>query len=258
MIALVLASPLAAQSYDWPGFLRELQSKETAVKEMAQKRLFEQVLPELSQREPDRLEPELSGLLRAAEQDESLRLEASAVLYALQTGRPDSSVAFRAIIPSVLAQLGDMNVRVRRNAAFIILNLKPDIPEMAIQPFIDILEDGDPETVRAAILGLGTLCKNPIAAKAYINLMNSRESKQRMLTAIEAVGSTKCMDNEVLLQLRKALEDNDREIVLAGIRSVGWFGPAGQIFKRDLDRLALTNKDQEIAKAASSVSEHLP
>lgn len=259
LIAFVVARPtFAMQGYDWPNLLRDLNSKDSSVQAPAQKLLSGTVLPELSKREPDQLEKDIAAIMRVGQQDESLRFAATTTINVLGLGIRDTAKAFSPILPAVLTQFRDPNVRVRQTAISLVANLRPDVPELAIRPFIDALQDTDAQTAGFATVGLARLCRYPEAAKAIGALLKPDQSKAVRLRAIAAIGPGKCADPDVLAALGTSFDERDREVVQAAIRSASQLGSAGQVFRTQLDRLAQSKADPEIARAAAAALAKLP
>jgi HEAT repeat protein len=247
--------PTFGQAEDWPSLLRALASKEQTVKAAAQQRLFG-ALPELSKREASQIDSDVSLMLLAFEQDQSVRVEVSAVLSALASARPDSAIALKSAVPAWLTHLKDSHVQVRRNAAFSILNLKPSIPDIAVQPLVEASKDPDSQTFRAAIFSLARVCETaPIAVETLRGLLvtDHPDNKPRKLQALSAVGWARCESPDILTAFIRTLDDVDNEIVLAAIRSAAQFGSRRSVLRPELERVAQTHSDRTVAAEAAAV-----
>jgi hypothetical protein len=259
LLGMLPVSPVLGQSRDWLPLLHQLLSKDEGTKAAAQQQLFDTVIPKMLHEEPDQLTNDLVSLMRASQQDESVRLEASGVLAAIQPGFPNSVVAFKAVIPAIVEQFHEPIDRVRRNAVFFILNLRPEIPKELAQPLADMLTDADAQSTRAAILGLARLCRaTPIAVEQLRKLVDSEPRQRERLLAIQAIGWAKCAQPELLASLGRALGDKDSEIAAAALETVGQLGPAATPLKTELRRIALTSTDPTLADGAEAILARLP
>jgi len=193
------------------------------------------------------------------EKDVQVRLQVSAVLSTLSLGRPDGTTALESAIPVLLAHFKDAEIAIHRNAVFAIINLKPEIPDDALEPLIPMTQDSDKETADAATHGLTRFAlKSPVARTALRGLMTGKDVPLHVKqAAVETIRVAKSDNPEIIGLLSVALADENRSLVLSGLRAASKLGALAESLGPQLEKLAETHPDPEVRANAVAAMDSL-
>src|SRR5207237_1669868 len=112
IIFLCAAETMFGQSADWLSLFRELVSPDPSVSKAARLRSFNELIPALETKEPKALEPDIKAILRAFDEEEPIRLQASGLLAGLAIRRSDSAMALQSAVPQLMSNFRDTNLAV--------------------------------------------------------------------------------------------------------------------------------------------------
>jgi HEAT repeat protein len=221
------------------------------VSDAARRRAFDSLLPALTRADPKSVAEDLKVILEAFKRDDPIRFQASALLAGLSLVRPDSEDVLMPAIPSLLEQLERENSqRVRENIVRTLMNLRPNIPDVTLEPLIRMRSDAHEPTARSAVLALVRMGRgSPLALEAVKKSMTD-DRLQIRLAIVDAIGYYNLADEGTLSILCLGLQDGSSRIVLGAIRSIGQIG--SHAFKNDLQEIIKTHTDVQVVAAAKS------
>jgi HEAT repeat protein len=245
---------------DWLTLFRDLVSADPLVSSDARKRTFDTILPELSSKDAVSLQEDIAAITKTLQlgDEQRVREQASGLLGTLAFQRPDGTTALQPAFPVLLSLVTDKNTIVRRNAVFAIINLKPSIPKEAVPALLKTPFDSDSDIARASILGLARLSDDSNAAlSAFKDLFSSHQPKRIRLLALAAIGPVKVQSPEIIGGLKQVLGDPDRELILQTLQAIRRIGPEAAILLEQVQNLADTSSDKEIATLAAAIANRL-
>jgi HEAT repeat protein len=185
------------------------------------------------------------------DENESVRLQASGLLFGLARNRQDGTEALRRAIPVWISQFDDQNSRVRDNARRSIAILRPEVPAEAVPALLRVVGLGEapPEAVVALAL---VRCSrySPDAQQRMADLMSAAKPIETRRTVIVAIGQAGTPDPILVGKLREALED--RRLVLDALRSAAALGRGAVGLRAAIIKLAAGDPTEEISKAATT------
>src|SRR5207249_1714212 len=109
VIVLCAAQTTLGQSADWVSLFRELVGPDPSVSQAARMRFFTELIPELEAKEAKAIEPDINAIMRAFDEEEPIRFQASGLLAGLAIRRSDSAMALQPAIPRLLSNFRDTN-----------------------------------------------------------------------------------------------------------------------------------------------------
>jgi hypothetical protein len=241
---------------DWLDLFRRIANNDPAVREAARESLF-RLDNAFWDADADVLKSDVQAMLPAFEEkDGQVRLQVSALLSALSLGRPDGTITLESAVPALLAHFNDADTTIHRNAVFAIINLKPEIPDQALEPLIPMIQDSDRETADAATHGLTRLAlKSSVARTALKSAMTGKDVPLHVKQAVvETIRVAKSDNPEIIGLLSIALSDDNRSLVLSGLRAASKLGALAASLGPQLQKLAETHPDLEVrANAVAAI-----
>jgi HEAT repeat protein len=233
-------------------------SADSAVSDAARERLFKTLNPALRVAAPESLDRDIAAILEAFNDEEPVRLQASALLGALATVRRDGNEALKRAIPVLLSQFTDQNQRVRENAIRSIAVLRPQVPREALTPLLSVVRDGDLVVASAAIYGVARFSgTSSVAVSELASLLSSDHPVQIRRAVIQSIGQERLDNPELITKLAEVLGDKDRDLVKTTIGALARIGPAAAVVSPALKSVADSEGDKELSSAAAGLLSRL-
>jgi HEAT repeat protein len=254
IVVSLVSSSAAGQRLDWVDFFHQWTSRDPAIREAAEQKLSS-LSTRFGEAEADVLRIDVRAMLPVLDDpDREVRFKVSGLISILALGRQDGSVVLEPAVPVLLAHFEDPDTRVRRNAVYAIINLKPEIPENTLEALQPMLRNDDVEIAAAATHGVTRLAlKSPAALDALRDLMKGRDIPLRVrVAAVQTIAVSRSKDPELVGLLGIALEDTNRTLVLEGILAATRLGWVPESLKPQLEKLEMAYPDAEIRAAAST------
>jgi len=259
LVVSFVSTSAAGQRLDWVDLFHQMASRDSAVREPAARKFFG-LGTSFWEVSADVLRIDIQAMLPAySDPDDEVRLDASAIISALALGRQDGATVLEPAVPTLLAHFKDPATRVRRNAVYAIINLKPDMPENTLEALLPMLRDGDVETAAAATHGVTRLAlKSPTALVGIRDLLKGQDTPLRVrVAAVQTIGVSRSRDPELVGLLGIALEDTNRTLVLEGVLAAARLGWLPEWLKPQLEKLETAYPDDEIRAAATAAMKRL-
>jgi len=255
-IALFFVSMQAfAQSADWEVVFRNLASRDLKVSEGARNLAFQKLIPALEAAPPSpALDKDIAAIAGMfGSKDQETRLQASGLLFGLSMRRADGETALRSAIPVLLSQFEDSNPRVRGNAIASIANLRPGIPKAAVPALIRVARSSDKRASDGALYGLARLSHSaPEAANEVLSALSSDSNPDRQRVALRSIGHAQTSHPDVILGIAPILRSQDASLAREAVTTVTMLGARADALRPELDRLARSMSDRELAALAAA------
>jgi HEAT repeat protein len=158
----------------------------------------------------------------------------------------DGAAADESLVEKLVAQLGDADLQVRREASWLLAEAGPRSAS-AVDKLKLALEDDDPQVSSNALLALARIGPPAVAALPAIREKLTSGDEQRRYRAAFALGNIGRDQPQVVQQ---ALHDSDPQVRYAAATAASWLGPAAAILLDDLAEM-LADNDSSTAEAAS-------
>jgi hypothetical protein len=246
---------------EWAAVINDLLSDDESVSQAARTKAFGVLIPRLVQEDVAAAAEEVEEISTVlGSKDGRVRTQASALLASVATLRSDGAVAFRTAMPSVLRAFQDSLPRVRSNAAAAVSNLKPTIPNDALQPLLSILNDADARVARGAIYGVARFAQTSSVALGQIeSLLASQSDTDKKRGALQAIAVVHLNSPELVAQLGAALDDRDSDVVADALLALRGAGTGAlTIYKEKIVSLAKDAGDLKVSRTARAVLTAVP
>jgi len=237
IIGIVLSTATSlASGENWPKLLDDLVSTDSSISAAARDYAFRTALPRLESMDAAALNGEIQQILPLMQDKrENVRMQASGIIAGLASIRLDSSVSIAPAIPILLEQFKDTQARVRENAIFTIITLRPIPPSEALQPLVDLLQDENLRIEGGAIAGLSRLAAFvPAADDALRTYLSSEKRPDRLIAAVYNIGEAKYASPATVALMAPLLTYKDERVNLAVADAFRKLGPKAAGAKESL------------------------
>ncbi|MEW5976793.1 MAG: hypothetical protein AB1898_13400 [Acidobacteriota bacterium] len=253
---VVLGQTAFAQLTNWSELFRELANPDPVVRKGGEQKL-DQLLPKLQTLRPNDLQTEVVSMLDGLRDiDEAVRFKTAALLTTIAMIRGDATEALKPAVPLLIPQLQSEfkqgTKRLKENALWVIVSIRPEIPGEALEALLDLARGEDGKMAAIAVSGVGWFARtSPRALNELIDLMGPEHAVQIRSAAVRSLEDTGLAEPVVLMRLREILEGNgtkpqapadDRELVRQTLRLVALLGPAAALLRPQVEQIAVEHK----------------
>jgi hypothetical protein len=254
-IASLLASawPAGCQQVQWARLFEDLSSRDPVLVEAAERRVVDEIGPQLSKEKPELLAAEIPAIIvQLNREDGDIRIRASGLIVLLTQLRPDSAVVLSAAVPPLIDHVEDTVSIVGRNSLAVLCSLEPEIPPRALQYLLMLMQGKDENLAVTATFGAARMANSrPEVVDALCGALLPANPLVRRRAAVRAIARERVINPRLNLLLGTLLADRNESMVREALGAIDRLGVDSITLNSvEIRRLAETSGNPELVKLA--------